>query len=218
MIKIFEKLLNIIYIQPCYFCSSTTDDSLICKKCYSKINFLPADVLKEILGCKVYSSTIYDGIIKTMVRDLKYHHKKKLAKVQAKIMYDYFQKLNFNDNFLIVPVPIHSKRKKERKYNHMDIVGDEFSGLSHFKINKNLLLRIKDTENQYKLNKTERIQNLKNAFIINELENIAKNTNILIIDDITSTGATLFAIIETLQKSGYKNIIALTLATPDIWN
>ena len=46
----------------------------------------------------------------------------------------------------------------------------------------------------------------------------SQDDNILIIDDITSTGITLEEIIKVLRKNGYKNIKALTLATPDIWN
>ena len=45
MIKLLEKLLNLIYIQPCYFCKSSKEDKLLCSKCYSKIRFLPAGVV-----------------------------------------------------------------------------------------------------------------------------------------------------------------------------
>ena len=81
-----------------------------------------------------------------------------------------------------------------------------------------ILLRIKDTKKQFKLNKKERIQNIKNAFDISKNVEMSKDTNILVIDDITSTGTTLEEIIKVLKKNGYKNITALTLATPDIWN
>jgi len=218
MIKIFEKLLNIIYIQPCYFCKSVKDDSIICKKCYGKIHFLPPSVLTEISECDVYACAIYDGIIKKMVRDLKYRNKKKLAKLQAKIMYEYFKSLDIAKDYLIIPVPIHKNRMKERGYNQMDIVGTEFAKLANLNMNKNLLVRIKDTEKQYNLHRNQRIENLKNAFECDENCSIDKKTSILIIDDITSTGATLLEVINTLKKNGYNDITALTLATPDIWN
>ncbi len=216
MINIFEKLLNLIYIQPCCFCGSAKHDTLICPDCLNKIHFLPSSVFRKISLCDVYVCTLYDGIIKSLVRDLKYRSQKKLAKVQAKIMFDYFKQLNLNKEFIIVPVPIHNNRLKERKYNHMDIVADEFSKLTKFKADKTLLIRVKDTQKQYNLKKSERILNLKDAFKINK--NTDTDKNLLIIDDITSTGATLKEIIRTLQNGGYKNITALTLATPDIWN
>ena len=100
----------------------------------------------------------------------------------------------------------------------MDLVAEKFGELTNFEVNKNLLLRIKDTQKQFKLNKKERIQNIKNAFDINKKMELSKDINILIIDDITSTGITLEEIIKILKSNGYKNIQALTLATPDIWN
>ena len=167
MIKLIEKLLNLIYIQPCYFCHSSKEDKLLCTKCYSKIRFLPKGVVKTIRGCDVYAATIYDGIIKTLVKDLKYYKKKKLASLQAKLMFEYWQQLNVLGDYIIMPVPIHSKRLKERKYNHMDLVADEISILTGFSVNKDFLLRIKDTQKQFKLKKHERIQNIRNAFGLN---------------------------------------------------
>lgn len=218
MIKFLEKLLNLIYIQPCYFCKSSKEDKLLCSKCYDKIRFLPAGVVRTIRNCDIYAATIYDGIIKTLIKDLKYYKKKKLAVVQAQIMYEYWQQLDIKEEFIILPVPIHTSRLKERKYNHMDLVAEKFGELTNFEVNKNLLLRIKDTQKQFKLNKKERIQNIKNAFDINKKMELSKDINILIIDDITSTGITLEEIIKILKSNGYKNIQALTLATPDIWN
>ncbi len=219
MIKFFEKLLSLIYVQSCYFCHSTKEDTLFCSECYSKIKFLPPACLTSIDGCEVYSAALYEGIIKTLIKSLKYYNQKQLAFYQAKIIFDYWQKLNINKNFLILPVPIHKNRLRERKYNHMDLVADEFSKLTGFKVNKNFLIRIKDTKKQYTLHRTERLQNLKGAFAINSKSlPLSFDSELLIIDDITSTGATLKEIIYLLKSNGYKKISALTLATPDIWN
>lgn len=218
MIKLLEKLLNLIYIQPCYFCNSKKDDKIICKRCYNKIHFMPPSPFREKSDCKIYACTLYDEITKKLIRDLKYHNKKQLAPLQAQIMYEYWQELHKSEEYLILPVPIHQHRKKERKYNHMDLVADEFAKLTKYQVNKNFLLRTKDTQKQFNLNKQERIKNIKGAFEINNSEILDKNINLLVIDDITSSGITLEEIIKILRKQGYKKITALTLSTPDIWN
>lgn len=179
---------------------------------------MPPAVFREVSNCKIYACCLYDEIIKILIKDLKYKSQKKLAPLQAQIMYEYWQELNLKEEYLILPVPIHLHRKKERKYNHMDLVADEFAKLTGLKANKNFLIRIKDTQKQFKLHKQERIKNIKNAFDINPKELIEKDKKLLIIDDITSSGITLEEIIKVLKKNGYKNIMALTLATPDIWN
>lgn len=218
MIKLFEKLLRLIYVRSCFYCKSTKEDSDLCSNCRKKIHFKPHVLTKLINDCKVFSCTIYDDVIEKMIKDLKYKGKKNLAKLHAQIMYDYFKKLNLNNNFLVISVPIHKNRKRERTYNHMDLVAKEFSKLSGFKSNTNFLLRIKNTKKQFNLHKNERIKNLKDAFTINSYENVDKNADLLIIDDITATGATLNELIKLLNKNGYKNITALTLASPALKN
>ncbi len=218
MIKILEKLLSIIYIQPCYFCKSIKDDNIICKKCYNKIHFMPPAVFREFSGVKVYACCLYDDIIKQLIKDLKYNGKKKLAALHAKLMFDYIQELHFKEKYVIVPVPISNQRRKERKYNHMELVAYELKKLTDYTVNKDILIRIKDTQKQYNLHKQERIKNIKNAFSLSENAGMPIDTPLLIIDDITSTGITFEEIIKTFHKNGYKNITAISLATPDIWN
>lgn len=219
MIKIFEKLLNLLYIKICYFCGSSKDDDFMCKKCRSKIHYMPPSVLKQIKGVNVYSCSLYDGVIRELILAFKYKGKKQFASVMAELMYNYWSELSISKNeYLVLPVPIHNSRKKERKYNHMDLAVQEFCNLTKYKYNLDFLIRVKDTQKQFSLHKQERAKNIKDAFDIN-LENMPdKSSQILILDDITSTGITLEEIIKVLHKNGYKNITALTLATPDIWN
>ena len=218
MIKFFEKLLNLIYIQDCYFCKSTKEDILLCSKCYKKINFLPPSILKNYKNCNIYSCCLYEGIIKNLIQALKYKNQKKLAPVAAKLMYEYWKNLKIEGDFLVLPVPIHKSRLKERKYNHMDLICKEFCKLTNYKLEKSFLIRTKDTKKQYNLHKQERIKNIKDAFDIKQKNMPEKESNLLILDDITATGITLEEIIKLLRKNGYKNITALTLSTPDIWN
>lgn len=218
MIKLFEKLLNLIYIQSCYFCNSTKENKLLCSKCYRKIHFMPESVFRTENGVNVYAATLYDDLIKKLIKDFKYYNKKQLASVVAELMYEYWKKLALKNEFVVIPVPIHKLRKKERKYNHMDIAAKEFCYLSGYKLNKKMVIRTKDTQKQYKLHKQERIKNIKGAFDIDEKNKLPLDTQLLIIDDITSTGITIKEIITLLQKNGYTNITALALSTPDIWN
>lgn len=179
---------------------------------------MPPAVLKEFLDIKIYSCCMYDDIIKQLIKQLKYNKKKKLASICAQIINDYIKEINLKQDYVIIPVPISKERLKERKYNHMAIVAEELSAISGFLAEKNLVIRTKDTIKQYKLHKQERIKNIKGAFEINNECNLSKETPLLLIDDITATGITFEEIIRTLKKSGYKNITAISVSTPDIWN
>ena len=63
---------------------------------------MPPSVLKEIYGCKVYACALYEDVIKQLIKDLKYHRKKYLAKLHAELMFEYFERLKLNEKFLIL--------------------------------------------------------------------------------------------------------------------
>lgn len=210
MNKFFESLLDWIYKKKCYFCKSSKESVKMCSKCYATLDFLPAGVNRIIEGKNVYCAGIYSKNLQKLIRGLKYHNQPELAFYLAKFMNEY---LNINKtDFEIVPVPIFSQREKKRKYNHMNLVGDELAALSGNICNKTLVSRIKDTKPQYKLKKFERIKNLENAFKVNK--NNYQGKTILLIDDICTTGSTFQAIIKELEKNGIKNIICFAATTP----
>ena len=183
----------------------------MCDDCYNKINPLALVCNRIIDGVKIYSACRYENEMKKLIRGVKYHNKKELAKYQAKFMYSYFVKV-VGENFrcAVVPVPMHKNRQRKRKYNHMELVGEELCALSGWELKTNLIERIKDTKPQYKLHTEERGKNLKGAFKVN-VENY-NDEYILLIDDIVTTGSTMAEIIKTLKSAGIDKIACLTTA------
>lgn len=214
MINFIKKLLDYVYKQKCYFCSRSKENVRFCSSCYEEIEFLPLKPVDSVLGVEIYSCCFYKNNIKKLIRGVKYHKQKDLAFYQAKIMYEYWKKTKpRNKKYTVIAVPMHKKRKKKRKYNHMDLVAKEFCLLAGYNINYSLLERIKDTIPQYKLSKKEREKNLKDAFKINIEKSI--DDPVLIIDDITTTGSTLLEIIKELKKHNISNITAFTTSIPE---
>ncbi len=127
-------------------------------------------------------------------------------------MTEYFTHISQNKIYTIVPVPIYPKREKKRKYNHMNLVGEEFARITGNNLNKDIIKRIKDTKPQYNLKRKERLQNLLNAF-----EVVKENYNggtVLLIDDICTTGSTFEEIIKELNKNGINDIVCFAATTP----
>ena len=94
----------------------------------------------------------------------------------------------------------------------MELVCKEFSLLSGFKCNFNLIERIKDTKPQYKLSRAERLGNLQHAFIVNK--DFVPQNPVLIFDDICTTGATFEEIIKELKSNGINEITCFATSTP----
>lgn len=174
------------------------------------------DINREILGVKVFSASLYEKYIQKMIRGIKYHRQKELAYYMAKFMWEYFseikEKYNLNADFQVVPVPLHSKRQKQRGYNHMELVAKEFCLLSGYTPNFELVKRVKNTKPQYKLPYSQKLKNLENAFGVNKEKYVKKP--VLIIDDICTSGATLSSMIKELQNNGINDITCLSASSP----
>lgn len=208
----FIGLLDWIYKKKCYFCKSSKECVKMCSSCYDSMDYLPVKVNRVIDGVSVYCAGIYEKNLQKLIRGLKYHNQRELAYYLAKFMATYWNNVTKKQNYQIVPVPIFEKRKKQRKYNHMELVGEELAKITGYNYNPNLIKRVKNTKPQYNLKKTERIKNLKNAFKVDENE--LKEGTVLLIDDICTTGSTFEEMIRELQKHGINDIVCLTATTP----
>ena len=214
MRKFLESLLDLIYRKKCYFCGNSKYAVKMCPKCYDKLEFCDYNANRIINGYDIYCAGTYNKELQKLIRGLKYHKQKDLAYFQAKFMYEYFQKIDIlqNKDFELVAVPQHINRIKQRKYNHMELVCEEFSKLSGFNTNFGLIKRVKDTKPQYKLSRTQRLENLSNAFEINK--DCYHGKTLLIIDDICTTGSTFEEMIKVLNNSGIDNIVCFATSTP----
>ena len=207
-------LLDWIYKKKCYFCKSSKESVRMCSNCFDELEFLPVEVNRKVFKSEVYCAGVYDKNLQKLIRGLKYHRQSDLAYYQAKFMWQYWQRLDLlEDDFQIVPVPIFAKRKKQRKYNHMELVANEFAKMSGYEVNFDLIKRVKDTKPQYKLNKAQRMLNLSHAFEVNQ-EKLIKDKKILIIDDICTTGSTFEEMIKEFNNVGIYDITCFATTTP----
>ncbi len=212
MFNFLIKILDFVYKKKCYFCGSSYYNTLMCDRCYDKIEELSLGTILNISGVKIYSCCHYVKEMQKLIRGVKYHNQRELAHFQAKFMYEYFKKIiPQGTQYTIIPVPLHKKRLKQRKFNHMELVANQLSILSGWEVQTDLIERIKETKPQYKLKKKEREENLANAFKVHPEKYNGKT--LLVIDDILTTGSTLAEMIKTFQSNGINKIVCLTTST-----
>lgn len=186
----------------------------MCKSCIDAVEIHGIESSRIVCGLKVYYVTSYTGNMRKLIRGLKYHRKKDLAKNFAEFLSLYWKNLaESEEEFEIVPVPLYKNRQNKRGYNHMELVALEFSKLTGYKVNTSLISRIKDTKPQYKLSMIQRRENLKGAFSVNR--NAYNGKRILLIDDICTTGTTLEEMIKTLKGARVNNLYAIVGACPE---
>lgn len=112
---------------------------------------------------------------------------------------------------LIIPVPLHSTRERERGYNQAALLANLIAENYKIPYLDNILIRDKYTPSQSKMAKKDRWTNVHKAFKINNFNSI-QGKNILIIDDLLTTGATVSEAAKTLKKSEVGIVAVFTLA------
>ena len=212
MIKFINSILDLIYKKKCYFCGKSKNSVKMCPDCYDELCFSYVNANRIIDGINIFSCGLYEKVLQKLIRGLKYHKQRELAYYLAKFMYEYFSQLSLTGDFQVVPVPLHKNRIKKRKYNHMELVAEEFCKLSGFTPNFELIKRVKDTKPQYKLSRKERMKNLADAFVVDKTKDLGMS--VLLLDDICTTGATFEEIITALKKEGITDITCLASSSP----
>lgn len=113
---------------------------------------------------------------------------------------------------LLVPVPLHPARQRERGYNQGLCIAEGMAAVLGIPIRSDLVRRRKFTQQQAKLEAQERVENLRDAFeIVSEVPAAAR---IAVVDDVVTTGATLSACAQALQQGGNRRVWGAALASP----
>ena len=233
LIKLKNLVLDILFPPICLSCEQNlledekADD--LCDKCLSKItihttlfcsickNRLPENkkICHKNNAYLLGAITDYNYEIKNIIHYLKYKKWRRLSSVIKKILNQYLDKLNLKNktkNYIIIPIPLHKNRLKERGFNQSEIISKIISEKLNLNIKNNILTRLKETKPQAELkNWEERKENLKNSFSINNSEEI-KNKNIILIDDVYTSGSTINEAVKSLRGAGAKKIITFVVA------
>ena len=157
----------------------------------------------------VRSAVYFDGTLREAIHGFKYSNLQDLAIPLGKLMSDYWEKSPIPAE-IIVPVPLHPDRLRERGYNQATLLTRELGKSIGLPIAENSLVRVRATLPQVELGAQERKENVRDAFRCSNAE--LKEKRILLIDDVCTTGATLEACSIALRQVGARSVWAFTLA------
>ena len=132
-----------------------------------------------------------------------------MAPTLARLMIDQLPPLDPVD--LIMPIPLHSERLREREFNQSLLLADQIGQHLHCPVSYTNLLRIAPSPPQTTLSRKDRLRNLRKAFSLRHPDAVVKK-RILLIDDVYTTGTTVNECAKTLRKAGSGDVYVLTLA------
>jgi len=152
----------------------------------------------------------FDGAIRQAIYELKYHNLRAIATPLAELMQQYLI-TNPIPAEILVPVPLHRKRLRERGYNQSGLLTRELSKLINLPTIDDCLIRQRHAPPQARTsNVEERRSNIADAFAC--LDRRLRDKQVLLIDDVATSGATLDACAEAIKTAGASSVWGLVMA------
>ena len=156
------------------------------------------------------SLLLYKGVVKQTMYRFKYSNKREYGTFFAELAMEKWGEWLFRCEIdAIVPVPMFRRKKRMRGYNQAEVFGRELAKYLRVPMDRNVVIRKKDTRPMKELNDIERENNLRNAFQI--ARNIVKYKKILLVDDIYTTGSTADEVSRVLLEAGVEKIYFLSI-------
>lgn len=177
----------------------------------------------DLLGVRITTLMDYkEQTAQDLIQSLKYDGGGRAARLLASIVSEYLveeiagDKIFSTKNILLVPLPLHASRKRERGFNQIEAVLErlpqEFRDGTKSLLGSDILIRTRATQPQTRLHRSERLSNVAGAFSLRDGVDVSK-AHVYLIDDVTTTGATLANAATPLRRAGASvHLIALARA------
>ena len=149
------------------------------------------------------TAVLFRGPARALVHALKYRDGLFVLADLAAIMGANAHVADFLRGSVLVPVPLHPRKERERGFNQVgEIVAELVPVLGGGTRGEHLLRRVVDTKTQTNLDRGQRRHNLKNAFALAPGAVINRELRYVLIDDVFTTGSTLNACAAVLRAAG----------------
>ena len=213
-----ERLIRLLYPVRCMCCSEILREDAVLSLCDECLKTLPkcgkgfyrTPKLPYIDG--LFAAFYYENGIDRAVQTMKFNGQPRLAEAFAYLLLEEYLKAPALPRIdLIMPVPMHKSKKRQRGFNQAELLARKISGFLDIPLDTDTLVKTRGTKPQSSLTRPERLQNLVNAFEVRNIRNI-RNKNILLVDDVITTGTTINTCGKILYENGAARIYAMVVA------
>lgn len=237
MHEFLAGIADLVFPPTCVGCGlllKTSDDIPFCGKCYSEINFIQAPfctccglpfksqsgenhLCGQCIKDKQYftaarSVGVYESILLESIHRFKYSQDLISGKALGRLMASHIRPSFKSDNYdLIIPVPLHPKRLRQRGFNQAVLLGREISLRFSIPMKTALLKRNVNTLPQVSLGRQDRGPNVKGVFVVEKKGELA-HKKVILVDDVYTTGTTVRECAKILLNAGAEEVAVLTLA------
>jgi len=222
----FYSILNLFFPKVCYACSHLlTDNELhICTSCrhnlrVTNFHFENNDTVEKVFygRVKIEQATALlkfekKGIVQQLLHNLKYRSHETISNVLGVWLGNELKTIEaYNKIDIVIPVPLHKNKLQKRGYNQVAEFGIEIAKALNAKYIDNVLVKTTATKTQVFKKRISRWNNTNEVFTITNTT-LIEGKHILLVDDIITTGATIEACVNMLNKANNIKISVATMA------
>lgn len=160
-------------------------------------------------GLSAVAAVRYDGVARTVVTGIKYAGWVHLAEVCAEVTAPVLAGNPPLD--VLVPVPLHPARLRERGFNQSRVLADALGRRSGLEVEE-ALTRERATVSQVGLDRAARRVNVRGAFRVRSRGRRIRGAAIGLVDDVATSGATLAGAAEPLLEAGAASVVGVSFA------
>ncbi|WP_233552168.1 ComF family protein [Parabacteroides sp. AF48-14] len=213
MKTLLNDLLNLFFPRLCLLCQTPLikGEEHICLHCSNNLPYTHFTDLKTNAACQLFEGKVpfvaatallrfeHGGYGQKLIHSLKYHGNKELGYQLGRMAAIAYQKSGLFDTVdVLLPVPLHPERLKQRGYNQSEWIARGIQSVTGIPVDTTSVSRIKKTESQTRKQVYERQKNVENIFRLNDSEAL-KNRHALLVDDVITTGSTFLACAASIQ-------------------
>ena len=160
----------------------------------------------------------YDSGLRELIHLLKYNQVRPAANVLGRMLVEAMEDLQpvFSaSEILVVPVPLHSRKLRQRGFNQSELIARAAlklkSATARFQLIPGLLERQRETKSQIGLSRHQRRENIRGAFVVAKAREVA-GREVLLVDDVFTTGTTVSECARVLGRAGASKVYVATVA------
>jgi len=224
--RLIDSLLSILFPRSCIVCggSLVKGEEMICTMCNTLMPRTNYHLQKDNeIEQRFWGKTVIEKATsyffytkgsdyRNILFKLKYHNYKELGEVMGRYLAKELLETDFlKDIDLIVPVPLHPKKRKIRGYNQSEWIALGISNAADIPIDTSSLERLINNNTQTRKSVFERWENVRDVFSVVSAEKL-EGKHILLVDDVLTTGATLLSCAIALIESSKVKVSIVTLA------
>jgi ComF family protein len=219
---------DFLYPPVCASCDGPRDSrrSVFCPTCASSLRpldreeqlygeiqrrLLSAGNVSGLLSCYLFEE---QGALQSAMHRLKYQHCPSVGfEFGVRLGETIARQTDPRERLLVVPVPLHRAKLRERGYNQSRYICDGIATIAPCTVFPRALVRQRYTRSQTTLTRDERTRNVHGAFSVPaRFREAVRGSSILIVDDVITTGATINECAAALHASGARDVVACSVA------